>query len=170
MTKFFSRSWAIEDIFNTTQERQFKSGGCSVSYEGVTRHLEKLPIIDRWKSLFFRNKSSMYTLWVTFSFKVTSNESGKVYPIKIRVQYDPYNELVYKGKIQIYCGCPDFKFGSAYELNQHDALYRSEETDLKLGPSITTSPKKRRGGILCKHSYAAVNYLIENYKTLMSYV
>ena len=112
----------------------------------------------------------MNILWVEFSFSVMSNESGKSYPIKIRLQYDPYQELIRKGKIQVYCGCPDFKFNSAYELNRHGALYRSEETDIKLGPSITTAPKRQRKGALCKHSYAAVRYLMENYKTLMSYV
>lgn len=171
MTGFFGKSWTIGEIYNTSQERQFKSNGCSVTYQGVTRTIEKVSILDRWKSLFFRNKSMMNTLSVVFKFNVMSNESGKSYTVFIKVLYDPYGNLVMDGKVQVYCGCPDFKFGSAYELNNHKSLYRSEATDIELGPAITTAPKKRKnGGILCKHAYAALSYFIGNYQTLMSYV
>ena len=32
MASFFGKSWSIEDIYSTTQEREFKSGGCTVIY------------------------------------------------------------------------------------------------------------------------------------------
>ena len=171
MTGFFGRAWSIGEIYKTNQVRQFKSTGCTVTYQGVTRILEKASIVDRWKSLFFRNKSIMNTLYVVFKFSVMSNESGKSYPVFVKVMYDTYGNLVMDGKVQIYCGCPDFKFGSAYELNNHKSLYRSEETDIELGPAITTAPKKRKSdSVLCKHAYAALSYFIGNYLTLMSYV
>lgn len=168
MIGFFGKNWRIGDIYNTSQERQFKSNACSVSLKGISRTIEKVPVADGWKSLFFRNKSTMNILWVVFDFQVASNESGKSYPVKVRVQYDPYGNMMMDGRIQVYCGCPDFKFGSAYELNNHGALYRSESTDIELGPSITTAPKKKRnGGVLCKHSYAALSYFLGNYQKLM---
>lgn len=171
MISFFNKSWTIGEIYKTSQERQFKSNACSVTFLGVSRSIEKVPIVDRWKSLFFRNKAMMNMLFLVFDFNVMSNESGKSYPVKIKVLYDPYGNLVLDGKIQIYCGCPDFKFGSAYELNNHNSLFRSDKTDIELGPAITTSPKKRKNsGILCKHSYAALSYFIGNYQKLMSNV
>lgn len=171
MPGFFRKSWTIGDIYKTNQTKRFKSEGCSVTFLEVTRNIEKVPISERWKFMFFRNKTLMNTLSVLFKFSVMSNESGKSYPVFIKVLYDPYGNLMFEGKIQIYCGCPDFKFSSAYELNNHDSLYRSDSTDIELGPAITTAPKKRKdSGLLCKHSYAALSYFIGNYQKLMSYV
>ena len=167
---FGKKTWTISDIYNTTQERQFKSAGCTVNYLGVSRSVKSTSILDKWKSLFFRNKSLMKEIEVIFSFQVISNESGKTYPVKIQLLYDPFGNLIEAGKIKVYCGCPDFKFGCAYVLNNHEALFKSEKTDIDLGPAITTAPKRKRDGILCKHSYAALRYLIQNYNQLMSYV
>ena len=109
MTTFFGKGWKIEDIYNTSQERQFKSNACSVVFKKVTRTIEKVPVKDRWRSLFHRNKSMMNVMSLVFDFSVISNESGKSYPVKIKVQYDPYGELIFSGDVQIYCGTLDEK-------------------------------------------------------------
>lgn len=165
----FDTKWTLQDIYSADQSRQMKASSCVASLEKVDREIVRKPIYDKWKSLFFRNKSTMNTLMVTFTINVSS-DSGHAHKVIIKTQYDPSNLLYTRNEIQVYCDCADFKYSSAYILEHHGALYRSDLTDIKLGPSITTAPKRTRSTVLCKHAYAALGWFMSNYQYLMSHV
>lgn len=169
LANLFTKRWTLSDLMNIDASRQQKSSGCSVFHQDTYVEIIHESIIDKFKKFFTRNKSIMNVMYVIFKFSVVS-ETGHSYEILIRTQYDPFSSLFMKNLVQIYCGCADFKFKSAWELNQHASLFRSDRTDLELGPAITNAPKKKSGVTLCKHSYAAIMYLINNYNLLMKNV
>lgn len=169
LANIFNKRWTLSDLMNVDVSRQQKSSGCSVYLQETFVEIVSENIIDKFKKFFIRNKSMMNVMYVVFKFSVIS-ETGHSYNVYIRTQYDPYSMLFMKNPAQVYCGCADFKFKSAWKLNQHSSLFRSDRTDLELGPAISNAPKKNYGVTLCKHSYAAVMYLINNYTHLMKYV
>lgn len=169
LSNLFTKKWTLQDIMNVDYTRQQKSSGCSVVLDETFVELKTESIIDKFKRFFIRNKSVMNVLFIIFKFTVIS-ETGHSYSVYIRTQYDPDARLYMQNSVQIYCGCADFKFKSAWVLGQHSALFRSDRTELELGPAITNSPKRKSSTTLCKHSYATVNYFISNYRSLMSYV
>ena len=169
LANLFTKRWTLSDLMNIDSSRQQKSTGCSVSVIDTYVEIVSESILDKFKKFFTRNKSLMNAMFVIFKFNVIS-ETGHSYEVFIRTQYDPYSNLFMKNVAQVYCGCPDFKFKSAWKLNQHASLFRSDRVDINLGPAITNAPKKQSSITLCKHSYAAIMYLINNYNSLMRYV
>lgn len=166
LANLFTKRWTLSDLMNIDSSRQQKSSGCSTILQETYIEIKSEGIIDKFKRFFTRNKSVMNVMFVIFKFNVTS-ETGHNYNVYIRTQYDPGSNLFMKNVAQIYCGCADFKFKSAWELSQHASLFRSDRIETELGPAITNAPKKKSSTTLCKHSYAAVIYLINNYNTLM---
>ena len=166
LSNIFNRKWTISDIMSADASRQQKSAGCSVMPLDTQIELVREGILDKFKRFFTRNKAVMNVMWVIFKFSVTS-DTGHNHEIIIRTQFDPNGNLYTNNFVQIYCSCPDFKFKSAWQLGQHSALFRSDRTELKLGPAITNSPRRPSVTILCKHAFAAVNYLVNNYSYLM---
>ena len=166
LSNLFTRKWTLSDLMNIDVSRQQKSTGCSVNLSDTFVEVVTEGILDKFKRFFTRNKSIMNVMYVIFKFNVIS-ETGHSYDILIRTQYDPEMNLYMKNPTQVYCGCADFKFKSAWELGQHSSLFRSDRTEAELGPAITNAPKKRYGITLCKHSYAAIMFLINNYSSLM---
>lgn len=169
LSNIFNRDWTLSDLMNADYKRQQKSSGCQAVLEETYTELKKEGILDKFKKFFTRNKAIMNTMYVIFKFTVYS-ETGHSYTVIIRTQYDPKSILYMRNKAQIACSCPDFKFKSAWVLNQHQSLFRSDRTELELGPAITNAPKKKKGFTLCKHSFAAVMYLVNNYSYLMGNV
>ena len=166
LSNLFQKRWTLSDIMNVDASRQQKSSGCSTYLEEVYVELVPEGILDKFKKFFTRNKAVMNTMFVIFKFGCSS-ETGHSYPIYMRLRYDPDGVLYTRNTCQIYCGCADFKFKSAWTLNQHSSLFRSERTELELGPAITNAPKRKSNTTLCKHSYSAVMFLINNYQSLM---
>lgn len=148
-------------------KRQQGAAGCSVSLESTTYEIKRETVLDKFKQFFTRTKSMMNTLYVTFKFNVMSNTGGN-HIVMVRMLYDPDGYLGGSNIIQIYCDCHDFTFRSAYALNQSGSLFRSQDTDLKLGVALGTAPKagKTTGGV-CKHCSAVLQYLMSNYQYLM---
>ncbi len=169
LANLFAKRWTLLDLMNIDVSRQQKSSGCSVYLQETYVEVVSESIIEKFKRFFTRNKSVMNVMFVIFKFSVIS-ETGHSYEVFVRTQYDPRANLYMKNVAQVYCGCPDFKFKSAWKLNQHASLFRSDRIDIDLGPAITNAPKKSTSTVLCKHSYAAVMYLINNYNALMGYV
>ena len=165
LANLFTKRWTLSDLMNIDSSRQQKSSGCSTILQETYIEIKSESIIDKFKRFFTRNKSVMNVMFVIFKFNVTS-ETGHSYNV-YRTQYDPWSNLFMKNVAQVYCSCADFKFKSAWELNQHASLFRSDRIETELGLAITNSPKKKSSTTLCKHSYAAVMYLINNYYTLM---
>lgn len=169
LASLFAKRWTLSDLMNIDLTRQQKSSSCSVSLVKTYTEITTESIIDKFKRFFTRNKSVMNIMYVIFKFEVLS-DTGHSYEVYIRTQYDPGSNLFMKNIAQVYCNCPDFKFKSAWKLGQHSSLFRSNRTDINLGPSITNAPKKQSSVTLCKHLYATIMYFINNYNTLMSYV
>lgn len=169
LSNIFNKKWTISDIYNTDYSRQMKSSSCYASFTEVFCELKRESIVDKFKRFFVRNKQIMNLLYVIFKFSVTS-DSGHTYNVYIRTQYDPEMRLYMRNEVEIYCECHDFKFNSAWTLNQHSALFKSERSVLNLGVAITNAPKKKKGTILCKHAYAALTTFVQSYSSYMSYV
>lgn len=144
-----------------------RSQGCQVTLTKVYHELRQEGIIEKFKKFFTRRKDLMNVYYVIFEFNVTS-DTGHSYKVFIRTLADFGGSEYMKNKIQIYCGCQDFKFRSAWLLNKHEALFKTTKTSALLGQSITDSPSNNtRMSGLCKHSMAAVNYFISHYQQLM---
>lgn len=170
LSGLFSTKWTLNNLMNVDYGRQQKSQGCQAYVIDAWPEIKKEGIIDKFKNLFLRNRSSMTVLYIIFKFQVIS-ETGHTYDVFIRTQYDPKSVLYMNNTVQIYCSCPDFKFHSAFTLNQHNSLFLTDRTRLNLGAAVTNSPKKKPNTVLCKHAYAAVMNLANNYRHLMnSYV
>lgn len=166
LSGLLGKTWTLSDISKVNPERQQKASGCQVFLQETYLDLEKEKILDKFKRFFLRSKSVMNTIYAIFKFRVFS-ETGHSYDVFIRTQYDPQGVLGMGNTVQIYCGCPDFKFKSAWTLSQHNSLFRNSRIDLDLGPAITNAPKKKPSTVLCKHSYAAVMELMRRYNSYM---
>ena len=66
------------------------------------------------------------------------------------------------------CDCKDFMYRSAYELNRRHSLFLNDKTTASLGSALTIAPKRQSGSLLCKHAYAALQWLINNYSIVLS--
>lgn len=162
-------TWTIADVMRVDQGRQQKAYGCQAYLQGSYIDLEKEKILDKFKRFFIRSKSIMNTLYVVFKFGVTS-DTGHTYTVYIRTQYDPNGVLGFNNPVQVYCSCPDFKFKSAFSLNQHRSLFRNSRLDLDLGPATSNAPKRPPKTVLCKHAYAAMTELTSRYTSYMGNV
>lgn len=160
------KKWTISDIMRVDPARQQKAYGCQAYLQGSFLDIEKEKILDKFKRFFIRSKAVMNTLYVIFKFGVIS-ETGHSYEVIIRTQYDPQGALGMNNLVQIYCSCPDFKFKSAFTLNQHRALFRNSRINLELGPATTNAPIRAPKTILCKHAYSALLNLAQNYTYYM---
>lgn len=145
--------------------RQERASSCQVILERTYHELKKATILDKFKSFFSSSSGLINSYYVIFKFKVIS-ASGKTH--KVIIKTCPDFDLINweNNRAWIYCDCPDFKYRCAYILNQHDSLFLTDKIKIALGQSITDKPK-RRVTLLCKHSFAAVQYLISNYSSIM---
>lgn len=163
-----NNEWTIQDLMNNVEQgRQMRSQGCQINLENTYHELKQEGILERFKKFFTRRKDLMNVYYVIFQFNVIS-DTGHSYKVFIRTLADFNGSEFMKNKIQVYCGCQDFKYRSAWLLNRHDALFRTTKIDALLGPALTDSPSgKTRISGLCKHSMAAVNYFVSHYQQLM---
>ena len=67
----------------------------------------------------------------------------------------------------IYCSCADFKYRSAYTLDSRGSLFKTTKISAALGSAVNEAPKKLGTTLLCKHSYAALVWLMNNYRSVM---
>ena len=144
--------------------RQNRSLGYSVSLVKVYHELRKASILDKFKSLF-GGKSIINSYNIIFKLSVTS---GKGHTYTVLIKTSPDFDLVQweTNPCLIYCNCPDFKFRSAYTLNQRGGLLVNEKIRIELGQALSEKPK-RTPSLLCKHSFAALSWLVDNYSYLM---
>ena len=157
LSNLLTKSYSISELMSIDSGRQERAGACSVRLEETYHEIQKESILDKFKRMFFRDKSMMNIHYVIFKFKVISNTGN---------EHTGTEGL--ENKVQIYCTCRDFQFRSAYILNQHKSLFRSDATEARLGRAITEAPKKGHStSLLCKHAYAALNYLQSNYQFIM---
>jgi hypothetical protein len=147
--------------------RQERASSCNVRLVDTYHEIQKESILEKFKRMFFRDKSIMNVHYVIFKFKVVSG-SGNEHTVIIRTHPDYAGTEGLNNKVQIFCTCKDFQFRSAYVLNQHKSLFRSDATEARLGRAMTEAPKaKSSTSLLCKHAFAALSYLNNNYNYIM---
>lgn len=167
LSNLLSKSYTISDLMSIDAGRQERAGNCSVSLVETYHEIQKESILDKFKRLFFRDKSSMNVHYVIFKFKVNS-DTGSEHTVIIRTHPDYAGTEGLSNQVQIYCTCRDFQFRSAWILNQRKSLFRSDSVDTRLGRAITEKPKSTTTkSLLCKHAFAAINYLSNNYSYIM---
>jgi len=159
-----ARQITIGELMTIDSGRIEKASGCVVSLERTYHELKKATILDRFKA-FFRSTGLVNAYYVIFKLSVVS-ASGHKYTVIVKV--NPDFDLVHwqSNPCKIYCNCPDFKFRCAYTLGQRGGLFVNERIRIELGQAMTDKPK-RQPSYLCKHSYAALEWLIDNYSNIM---
>lgn len=161
----FNRPYTIGELMNIDKNRQSRSENCSVSLIKIYHELKKETILDKFKSFFSGNVINVY--YVIFKLEVQS-DTGNKYKVFIRLNPDFDLTDWSNNKIKIYCECADFKYRSSYLLNRHNSLFLNDKVKVSLGEALSDAPKaKTRTTLLCKHSFAALNWLIKNYSSLM---
>jgi len=141
-----------------------KAAECDVQLVKTFHELKQKSLLDKFKSLF-SGKAVVNSYHVVFKLQVIST-SGKPYTVFIRTNPDFDLKNWEDNECKIYCSCPDFKFRCAYWLYQRKALFVNNRIRVELGQSITDKPK-RDPVFSCKHSMAALQWLIKNYANLM---
>lgn len=169
LSSIFNRTWTIKDLMNIDQGRQSKALLCLVNLENIYYELKQDTLLEKFKKLFSKgNKDKILMSYVIFKFSVVS-DSGNINTVIIRTQPDFNSQMYLNNRVQIYCTCKDFMYRSAWILKQHNSLFDSIKTRNKLGDSIVNAPaSKTKTSTLCKHSYAALNYLVNNYNYIMN--
>lgn len=167
LSNLLTKSYSISDLMAIDSGRQERAAGCSVVLTDTYHEIQRESILEKFKRLFFRDKSIMNVHYVIFKFKVISG-TGNEHTVIIRTHPDYSGTEGLNNRVQIFCTCKDFQFRSAYILNQHKSLFRSDATEAKLGRAMTEAPKaKSTTSLLCKHAYAALSYLNNNYNYIM---
>lgn len=152
---------------NIDSGRQERAAGCTVKLNKTYHELKEESILDRFKARFL-GRSTAKRYYVIFKFDVVSDKGSK-HSVFIRVSPDFDLNKWKTNKVKIYCDCADFKFRSAYILAQHDSLFLTPNIQTELGPAVKDAPRgKHPTSLLCKHAFAALTYLVNNYSTLMN--
>ena len=161
-----SKQYTLGDVMNIDSGRQERAGGCSVKLSNVYHELKDESILDRFKSLFL-GRPVIKRYYLIFKFEVSS-DTGHKHIVYIRVSPDFDLNKWTTNKVKIYCDCSDFKYRCAYVLGQHGSLFTTSKILSSLGAALGDAPKKTsKTSLLCKHAFAAVNYLVNNYSSIM---
>lgn len=154
----------IGELMTIDPGRISKASTCDVQLIKTFHELKPKSLLERFKA-WFSGKAVVNSYHVIFKFQVTST-SGKPYSVLIRTNPD-FDLINWEdNECKIYCDCPDFKFRSAYVLYQKGALFVNSRIRVELGQAITDKPK-RAPSLMCKHSYAALTWLVKNYASIM---
>lgn len=165
----FTKPYTIGDVMNIDSGRQTRASSCNVIWLKTYHELKDETILDKFKARFL-GRPTLKRYYVIFKLQVTS-EKGNQHNVFIRISPDFNAASWNSNKVQIYCDCADFKYRSAYILGQHDSLFLTPKIQGKLGPATSDAPKgKHTTTLLCKHAYAALNWLVQNYATVMKTV
>ena len=161
----------IGELMNVDPGRQFRAQMCSVSLQKVYHEIRKETLLEKIKSFFLGN-SSIRAYYVIIKTSVVS-DSGSKHTVLIRISPDfntNYSRLM-NNTVQLYCDCSDFKYRSAYILNSRKGLFLNDRIKINLGAALTDKPKtKTQTTYLCKHAYAALQWLVSNYSNLIKTV
>jgi len=156
----------IGELMNVDPGRQFRAQMCSVTLQKVYHELRKETLLEKIKSFFLGN-SNIKAYYIIIKVSVLS-DSGSKHTVLLRISPDFNLTRLMKNTIQIYCDCSDFKYRSAYILNVRKGLFLNDRIKINLGAALTDKPKtKTQTTYLCKHSYAALQWLVSNYSNII---
>lgn len=162
--------YTLGELMSIDSGRQDRAANCKVELIQTYHELKKETVLDKFKALFVSRGALVNVYYIIFKFKVTS-ENGHPYTVLVRINPD-FDLVNWKiNKVKVYCACADFKYRSAYILDKHKSLFVNDRIKIALGEALTTTPKeKTKTTLLCKHSYAAVKWLVDNYTKLMKMI
>ena len=147
--------------------RQYKSRLCNVSLIYTFFTIKEESLSGKVKKLF-TGKDSVKVFYITLKLAVTG-DTGNPHIVFIQLEPDFSMKNWENNKVRIYCDCADFKYRSAYLLDKRDSIFANDGIKIALGQAISEAPKGKRGvTLLCKHSFAALTWLMNNYTNLMS--
>lgn len=162
----FTRQFTIGDLLIVDSNRLEKANNCTVKLVKTFHEVKQETLLSKLRTLF-GGKASLKAYYVIFKLKVTS-DTGNSHYVFIKTNPDFELNAWNTNKVQIYCDCQDFKYRSAYKLAQHNSLFFNDRIKIALGASMTDSPKATtRTSMLCKHAVAALNWVVNNYASLM---
>ena len=164
LDRLLFREYSLGELMNISKERQDKSANCSVNLVKTFHMIKPESLLDKFRSLFF-NQPTLTMYYIIFKFRVTS-DTGHSYDVLVQTSPDYDITNWESNKVKIYCSCNDFKFRSAYNLYQRGNLFITDRIQTNLGPATTDKPKRDMSPC-CKHCFAVLKYLTENYSNLM---
>lgn len=166
VNSILNRPYSLSELLQTDDGRMDRAAGCTVELVKTYHDVRPATLSEKLKSRFL-GKSLLNSYNLIFKFRVTS-ETGKSHTVFIKTEPDFDSGSGANNKCQIYCDCKDFMYRSAYELNRRHSLFLNDKTTATLGSALTIAPKKQSGSLLCKHAYAALQWLINNYSIVLS--
>lgn len=160
------RRYTIGDLLNIDPGRQQRAGACQVNLVDTYVTMSNESILQKFRAMF-GGSNVVKTYYITVKLQVISDTGGS-HTVLIQMEPDINRGLGYGNHVRVYCDCNDFKYRSAYMLNQRDSLFKNDYTRVRLGAAMSDSPKsKTNTTTLCKHVFAALNWLVSNYQGVM---
>ena len=166
LDNILGKPYTLGELMKVDQGRQDRAAKCAVRLDNTFYTLKEETPLSKFKNLFTKNTLKVF--YITLKLAVTSDTGNTHY---VYIQIDPDFSLTNwaENRVKIYCDCADFMYRSAYLLDKRDSLFKNEWIRGTLGQAMTEEPKGKRGvTLLCKHSFAAFQWLMANYKQIMS--
>ena len=135
----------IGELMNIDPGRQFRAQMCSVSLQKVYHEVRNETLLEKIKA-FFLGKSSIKAYYIIIKLSVLS-DSGSNHTVHIRISPDFKTSRLMSNNVQIYCNCSDFKYRSAYILNNKKGLFLNDRIKINLGSALTDKPKTKTKSI-----------------------
>jgi len=162
-------SVTIGTLMKIDPGREFKAQMCSVTLSKVYHEVRNETLLEKIKA-FFLGKSNIKSYYVILKLLVLS-DSGKKHSVILRISPEFNINRILSNSIKVYCDCSDFKYRAAYILNEKNGLFLNNRIKINLGSALTEKPKtKTQTTYVCKHVYAAVQWLVSNYSNLIKVI
>lgn len=165
---FGGKRYTIGELMSIDQGRQQKAEYCNVELIDSYFSLREETIAQKIKAQLISN-NRIKVFYITFKLRVTS-DTGHAHTVLLQIDPDFSLKNWSSNKVRVFCDCNDFKFRSAYILNRRNSLFSNDNVKLALGQALTDAPKSSNGTrttLLCKHAFAALTWLVNNYYNLM---
>lgn len=163
MATWFNRTLTIGDLIDIDSQRIDKSRKLKVRLDTRFNVIKQETWLDKLFRLFKRGPKYIY--YRIYKFEVKS-DSGNTYTVLIKVSPGFDERKFMKNKVQVFCSCADFMYRAAYNLNKSDNLVLIKSTRESLGKALSEAPTRVQTTPVCKHVYAAIEYLYDHRKEL----
>ncbi len=166
MPLFVKKPYTIGELMSIDSGRQERAQYCTVEHLKTYHQLQPETLGDKIRQ-FFLGETHVNAYFLILHLRVTS--PGKE-PKNVYIKLNPDFNLTkwYDNMVKIYCDCPDFKYRSAYILNERKSLFLNDKVRNELGSALTETPKRgAKTSLLCKHAFAALQWVVENYTSIM---
>ena len=161
----FGKKYTIGDLMNVDQGRQSRAQGCKVSLLDTFFIMKEETLAQKFRALF-SSQNKLKVFYIVLKLSVTS-DTGHTHTVFIQIEPDFSLSNYTDNQVKLYCDCQDFKYRSAYTLKKRDSLFANDLIKIKLGEALTKTPTKQSTTPLCKHCYAALEWLLQNYESIM---